>query len=132
MQQRQYRTFGEWIRYRLDVTGMTQGQLSRALGIDRGYLSKIVSGTAMKFPPPDRAREFVEALGSTFEDMLLFMGYIDNGHEEASAADRDELVAQMILSARELDIPEPLRETIITIIRYVETEAAKMECHESE
>lgn len=79
MSQETGRVFGDWVRYRLKVLGMSQGQLARTLGMDQGYLSRIMTGKAIPFPTPERAKEFADALDSNVVDMMRYMGYFDTG-----------------------------------------------------
>ena len=121
----QNRVFGDWVRYRLKVLGMSQGQLARSLGMDQGYLSRIMTGKAIPFPTPERAKVFAEALDSNVMDMMRYMGYFED--DEERAPDVTDVIAEIIVRAESLDIPAPLREAIISVVRYVDFELAKQE-----
>ena len=122
----QNRVFGDWVRYRLRVLGMSQGQLARSLGMDQGNLSRIMNGRAIPFPTPERAKVFAAALDSNVMDMMRYMGYFDEDDEERPP-EAEDVIAEIIVRAQSLDIPEPLREAIIGVVKYVDLEIAKQE-----
>lgn len=126
-----HRVFGDWVRYRLKVLGMSQGQLARTLGMDQGYLSRIMTGKAIPFPTPERAKEFADALDSNVMDMMRYMGYFESDDDQRPTETPD-VIAEIIMQAESLDIPQPLRDAIISVVKYVDYESAKLERKESE
>lgn len=88
-----------------------------------------MTGKAIPFPTPERAKLFAAALDSNVMDMMRYMGYFDADDQERPPETTD-VIAEMIVRAQSLDIPEPLREAIVAIVKYVDLELAKQEREE--
>jgi transcriptional regulator with XRE-family HTH domain len=52
----------------LEARGMSQGELARRAGKDKGYISKLARGACR--PSVDNAAEIAEVLGTTIEELF--------------------------------------------------------------
>ncbi len=109
---RRYVALAEMVRHSRLSKGMTQRQLSRALGMSEGYVGHLESGRIQ--PSIETLKVLATALGLVYGELAVEAGYISREEFERPIDDR-----QLARLAEIGDLSEEEWESVKDFARYV-------------
>lgn len=82
------RIFGEWLRQkRMDAGYRSQGELSRACGVDHSTIARWERGDVR--PNPENLKKLAPSLGVSYEEAMAAAGYLPDEGEPGGVTDYD-------------------------------------------